>query len=103
VYELVGPPNDTIKRSTSETLVFIERRRSIGRGALIGGSVLAAAITPWALITGPLNFAVVPFFAIVGALGGAVVGAFVKVDQAKLFVELGDDGRVVRTEIIDLR
>jgi hypothetical protein len=84
----------------SETLVYIDRRRSIGKGALIGGSALAAAVTPWALtVWPPISYGLIPFMAAVGALSGAVAGIFMRVEHARMLVEIGSDGKVVKREV----
>lgn len=107
VQALFGEPNDVVKGQTSETLVFVERGRSSVKGGLIGASAFGAAVAVPSIALAPFTLGIsliaIPAAAIVGAIGGAVAGAFIEVDKAKMIVEVGPDGKVVKSKFVPLK
>lgn len=87
--------------------MYIERGRSAVRGGLIGAAAFSAAVGVPAIALAPFTFGLsligIAGAAVIGAIGGAVAGAFIEVDKAKMIVEVGSDGKVVKTQMVPLK
>jgi len=107
IQALFGAPGDVIKGPTSETLVFVERGRNAVKGGLIGAAAFGAAVAVPSIALAPftlgLSLIAIPAAAVVGGIGGAVAGALIENDQAKMLVEIGSDGKVIKSKLVPLK
>jgi hypothetical protein len=105
VWDALGPAHRVVQGEASETLHYVERGRNPLKGAYTGavatgaftGALIIADwfVYPPVLLLAPFAIAAA---AALGAIGGAVVGSVVKMEFARLEVEVGEDGKVMKVE-----
>ena len=98
----LGAPQYVLDREEGgHTLVYIERKHRVVKCAYMGGMMGATYSMVLALASAPFTFGAgflaVPLCAVLGTVGGAVVGLFLKMDGARMHVDVGENGKVIKT------